>query len=101
VTLLHNALIDRIISAPLHILVSMRAKELLGRVPDLATADAGFFSAANEAEAKELGVKRVAIPSRSPKVRNASRNKRSAGSRRPRSGAPAAKVSAFSNDDMG
>jgi transposase, IS5 family len=42
-------------------------KELLGRVPDLATADAGFFSAANEAEAKKLGVKRVAIPSRSTK----------------------------------
>jgi IS5 family transposase len=42
-------------------------KELFGRVPDLATADAGFFSAANEAEAKELGVKRVAIPSRSTK----------------------------------
>jgi transposase, IS5 family len=42
-------------------------KELLGRVPDLATADAGFFSAANEAAAKELGVKRVAIPSRSTK----------------------------------
>ena len=42
-------------------------RELLGRVPDLATADAGFFSAANEAEAKKLGVKRVAIPSRSTK----------------------------------
>ena len=42
-------------------------KELLDRVPDLATADAGFFSAANEAAAKEMGVKRVAIPSRSTK----------------------------------
>jgi len=42
-------------------------KELLGRVPDLATADAGFFSAANEAAAKTLGVKRVAVPSRSTK----------------------------------
>ena len=42
-------------------------KELLRRVPDLATADAGFFSAANEAEAKALGVKRVAVPSRSTK----------------------------------
>jgi IS5 family transposase len=42
-------------------------KELLGRVPDLATADAGFFSAANEAGAKELGVTRVAVPSRSTK----------------------------------
>jgi len=30
-------------------------KELLGRVPDLVAADAGFFSAANEAEAKKTG----------------------------------------------
>ena len=42
-------------------------KELLHRVPDLATADAGFFSAANEAAAKAMGVKRVAVPSRSTK----------------------------------
>jgi transposase, IS5 family len=42
-------------------------QELLGRVPDLATGDAGFFSAANEADAKELGVKRVAVPSRNTK----------------------------------
>jgi IS5 family transposase len=42
-------------------------KELFGRAPDLAAADAGFFSAANEAEAKALGVKRVAVPSRSTK----------------------------------
>jgi IS5 family transposase len=42
-------------------------QELLGRVPDLAAADAGFFSAANEVEAKAMGVKRVAIPSRSTK----------------------------------
>ena len=42
-------------------------KELFNRVPDLATADAGFFSAANEAEAKALGVKRVAVPNRSTK----------------------------------
>jgi len=42
-------------------------KELFDRAPDLATADAGFFSAANEAAAKELGVKRVAVPSRSTK----------------------------------
>jgi IS5 family transposase len=42
-------------------------QELLGRVPELAAADAGFFSAANEAAAIELGVKRVAVPSRSTK----------------------------------
>jgi IS5 family transposase len=38
-----------------------------GRKPDLASADAGFFSAKNEAEAKRLGVKRVSIPNRSTK----------------------------------
>jgi transposase, IS5 family len=42
-------------------------KELFGYVPDLAAADAGFFSASNEAAAKQLGVKRVAVPSRSTK----------------------------------
>jgi transposase, IS5 family len=42
-------------------------KELLGRVPDMAAADAGFFSAASETAAKEMGVKRVAVPSRSTK----------------------------------
>jgi IS5 family transposase len=40
---------------------------LLGRIPVLAAADAGFFSGANEAAAKQLGVKRVAVPSRSTK----------------------------------
>ena len=35
-----------------------------GRVPDMATADRGFFSAKNEREAKELGVKHVALPAR-------------------------------------
>jgi len=42
-------------------------KELRDRVPDLVAADAGFFSGANEAAAKDLGVKRVAVPSRSTK----------------------------------
>ena len=31
------------------------------------TADAGFFSAANEAAARELGVKRISMPNRSSK----------------------------------
>jgi transposase, IS5 family len=38
-----------------------------GRAPEIAAADAGFFSAANEAKAKELGVKRVAVPHQSTK----------------------------------
>ena len=37
-----------------------------GRAPSLA-ADTGFFSAANEAQAKQLGVKWVAVPSQSTK----------------------------------
>jgi transposase, IS5 family len=39
----------------------------LGRAPRLATADAAFYSANNEAAAHALGVKRVAIPNRSSK----------------------------------
>jgi transposase, IS5 family len=38
-----------------------------GKVPRLVTADAGFFSASNEAAAYERGVKRVAIPNLSTK----------------------------------
>lgn len=38
-----------------------------GCKPDLATADAGFYSAKNEAEAKKMGVKRVSIPNHSTK----------------------------------
>jgi IS5 family transposase len=42
-------------------------QQLLDRVPDLVAADAGFYSARNEAEAQKLGVKRVSIPNRSTK----------------------------------
>lgn len=38
-----------------------------GHAPRLVTADAGFFSAANEAAARELGVRRVSMPNRSSK----------------------------------
>jgi transposase, IS5 family len=41
--------------------------ELIGRTPDLAAADAGFYSAKNEDRALELGVKRVSVPNRSTK----------------------------------
>jgi IS5 family transposase len=40
---------------------------LLGRMPRLVAADAAFYSARNEAAAKEKGVKRVCIPNRSTK----------------------------------
>ena len=39
----------------------------LGRTPHLLAADAGFYSAKNEAAAKTKGVKRVCIPNRSTK----------------------------------
>jgi IS5 family transposase len=39
----------------------------LGRTPHLVAADAGFYSAKNEAAAKTTGVKRVCIPNRSTK----------------------------------
>lgn len=39
----------------------------LGRTPHLVAADAGFYSAKNEAAAKAKGVKRVCIPNRSTK----------------------------------
>ncbi len=42
-------------------------QELLGRTPELVAADAGFYSAKNEAAAKAKGVKRVCIPNRSNK----------------------------------
>jgi transposase, IS5 family len=41
--------------------------EQFGRAPQTAAADAGFFSAANEARAEELGVKWVSVPSQSTK----------------------------------
>jgi hypothetical protein len=42
-------------------------QESLGRTPRLVAADAGFYSAKNEALAKVKGVKRVCIPNRSSK----------------------------------
>jgi IS5 family transposase len=39
----------------------------MGRTPDLAAGDAGFYSAKHVAEAQQMGVKRVSVPSRSTK----------------------------------
>jgi IS5 family transposase len=39
----------------------------LGRSPDLAAADAGFYSAKNVAQAEAMGVKRVSVPHRGTK----------------------------------
>ena len=35
-----------------------------GRAPEMATGDRGFYSAANEETAREMGVNRVALPAR-------------------------------------
>jgi transposase, IS5 family len=42
-------------------------QERLDRVPDLAAADAAFYSARGEKAAHEMGVKRVSVPNRSTK----------------------------------
>jgi IS5 family transposase len=49
----------------------------LGCTPHLVAADAGFYSAKNEAAAKAKGVKRVCIPNRSINTLSASASKRS------------------------
>jgi transposase, IS5 family len=50
------------------LMASIQAQEeKLGCPPHLAAADAGFYSAQNETEAKAKGVKRVCVPSRSTK----------------------------------
>ena len=41
--------------------------EQFGRAPDSLAADPGFFSAANESKAEQMGVKRVSIPSHDTK----------------------------------
>lgn len=42
-------------------------QQRLGRVPDLAAADAGFYSAGGEKAAHQMGVKHVSVPNRSTK----------------------------------
>jgi IS5 family transposase len=51
-------------------------QEKLGCMPHLAAADAGFYSATNEKEAKEKGVKRVCVPNRSTKSAERKREQR-------------------------
>ena len=55
-------------------------QQQFGRMPHLVTADAGFFSARNEAEAWELGVKRVAIPGTAPEAKLANSTRSNGGS---------------------
>jgi IS5 family transposase len=49
-------------------------EQILGRVPVLATADAGYYSQAQEKAVEEMGVKWVAVPNRS--TRSAERKKK-------------------------
>src|SRR6202043_510955 len=63
----------------------------LGCTPRLVAADAGFYSAKNEAAAKAKSVKRVCIPNRSSKSPSANASRRSAGSATARYGAPDAR----------
>src|ERR1700687_1592493 len=49
---------------------------MLGRTPRLVAADAAFYSARNEATAKQKGVKRVCIPNRSTKSAERKREQR-------------------------
>lgn len=51
-------------------------QEKLGCTPHLAAADAGFYSANNEKQAKEKGVKRVCVPNRSTKSADRKREQR-------------------------
>lgn len=60
-----------------------------GHAPRLAAADTGVFS--GEAQAKQLGVKWVAVPS-PPRAPNASKRRKSAGSRRRKPQAPVARA---------
>jgi hypothetical protein len=72
---------------------------LVCRTPHLVAADAAFYSAKNDAEAKAMGVKRVSVPNRSTKspARNASR--RNGGSAMGKNGAPDAKDASASQND--
>jgi hypothetical protein len=63
-----------------------RAK--LGRVPRLVAADAAFYSAKREADAKAMGVKRVCIPNRSTKSLERRREQKKRWFRDARNGAP-------------
>jgi IS5 family transposase len=75
--------------------------QTFGRVPHLIAGDAAFYSAKNEAAAHARGVKRVCVPSRSPKNPGRRREQKSAGFEKVSSGVPAVRVaSVSSNGDM-
>lgn len=61
-------------------------QQKLGCAPHPVAADAGFYSASNEAVAKEKGVKQVCVPNRSTKSADRRREQKNAGSAMARSG---------------
>ena len=66
-------------------------QELMGRTPNLVASDAGLYSARNVTKAEQMGVKRVSVPNRSTKSKTRREHRRSVGSRKGRSGEPAAR----------
>ena len=74
-------------------------QSILGRAPRLLAADAGFYSAKNEAAAKALGVKRVCIPNRATKNLARKREQKKRWSETARNGAPGAKAALVSSSD--
>jgi len=67
-----------------------------GHAPDLATADRGFFSAANEREAQARGVTQVALPARGPLSRTRAVRQKHRWFRFPWCGPPTKASTAFS-----
>jgi IS5 family transposase len=67
-------------------------ERVLGRLPHLATADAGYYSRAQEQAVEERGVKWVAVPNRNTKSAERKRRNTAAGSRKHKLGARAVKA---------
>lgn len=57
-------------------------QEQFGRVPQLVAGDAAFYSASNERELRELGVKQISVPNRSTKSPERRRHQRKRSFRR-------------------
>ena len=64
----------------------------LGRVPQLVTADAGYYAQTHERAVEEMGVKWVAVPNRSTHSAERKKKRRADGSRRRKRGGPAVKA---------
>jgi transposase, IS5 family len=79
------------------LLISIDAHEqLTGRTPQLLAADAGLYSAKNEAKAKEFEIKRVSLPNRSTRSEERKGYQKQRWFKRRRGGEPGAKAeSAF------